>query len=93
MLNKSLLMLLKEEHRLVLDMKYNRETCEMLKINNNKRLALEYEGKQKELEEGLLECRKEIARYLEFLEVLIDDWKDAKAEHKSWWVDRIKPIH
>ena len=73
MLNKSLLMLLKEEHRLVLDMKYNRETCEMLKISNNKRLALEYEGKQKELEEGLLECRKEIARYLEFLEVLIDD--------------------
>ena len=54
-------------------MKYNRETCEMLKISNNKRLALEYEGKQKELEEGLLECRKEIARYLEFLEVLIDD--------------------
>lgn len=75
MLNKSLLMLLKEEHRLVLDMEYNRETCEMLKISNNKRLALalEYEGKQKELEEGLLECRKEIARYLEFLEVLIDD--------------------
>lgn len=73
MLNKSLLMLLKEEHRLVLDMKYNRETCEMLKISNNKRLALEYEGKQKELEEGLLECRKEIVRYLEFLEVLIDD--------------------
>ncbi len=73
MLNKSLLMLLKEEHKLVLDMKYNRETCEMLKMNNNKRLALEYEGKQKELEENLLECRKEIARYLEFLEVLIDD--------------------
>ena len=73
MLNKSLLMLLKEEHRLVLDMKYNRETCEMFKISNNKRLALEYEGKQKELEEGLLKCRKEIAKYLEFLEVLIDD--------------------
>lgn len=73
MLNKSLLMLLKEEHGLVLDMKCNRETCEMLKISNNKRLALEYEGKQKELEEGLLECRKEIARYLEFLEVLTDD--------------------
>ena len=68
MLNKSLLMLLKEEHRLVLDMKYNRETCGMLKISNNERLALEYEGKRKELEEGLLECRKEIARYLEFLE-------------------------
>lgn len=73
MLNKSLLMLLKEEHRLVLDMKYNRETCEMLKISNNERLALEYEGKQKELEKALLECRKEIARYLEFLEVLTDD--------------------
>lgn len=73
MLNKSLLMLLKEEHELVLDMKYNRETCEMLKISNNEKLALEYEGKQKELEESLLECRKEIARYLEFLEVLIDD--------------------
>ena len=54
-------------------MKYNRETCEMLKMNNNERLALEYEEKQKELEESLLECRKEIARYLEFLEVLIDD--------------------
>lgn len=38
MLNKSLLMLLKEEHGLVLDMKYNRETCEMLKISNNKKL-------------------------------------------------------
>lgn len=73
MLNKSLLILLKEEHKLVLDMKYNRETCEMLKMNNNERLALEYEEKQKELEESLLECRKEIARYLEFLEVLIDD--------------------
>lgn len=73
MLNKSLLMLLKEEHELVLDMKYNRETCEMLKISNNEKLVLEYEGKQKELEESLLECRKEITRYLEFLEVLIDD--------------------
>ena len=73
MLNKSLLMLLKEEHRLVLDMKYNRETCEMLKRSNNERLALEYEGKQKGLEKALLECRKEIARYLEFLEVLTDD--------------------
>lgn len=37
MLNKSLLMLLKEEHKLVLDMKYNRETCEMLKISNNEK--------------------------------------------------------
>lgn len=71
--NTSLLMLLKEEHRLVLDMKYNRETCEMLKISNNERLVLKYEGKQKGLEKALLECRKEIAKYLEFLEVLTDD--------------------
>lgn len=47
MLNKSLLMLLKEEHRLVLDMKYNRETCEMLKISNNKRLALNMKENKK----------------------------------------------
>ena len=66
-------MLLKEEHRLVLDMKYNKETCEMLKISNNERLVLKYEGKQKGLEKALLECRKEIAKYLEFLEVLTDD--------------------
>ena len=71
--NTSLLMLLKEEHRLVLDMKYNKETCEMLKISNNERLVLKYEGKQKGLEKALLECRKEIAKYLEFLEVLTDD--------------------
>lgn len=38
--------------------------------DKNKHLASEYMGKLEESKEVLLECRKEISQYLDFLEVL-----------------------
>jgi hypothetical protein len=74
MLNKSLLELLKEEDRLVYNAKFNKETYEMLKNEEkNERLASEYKDSMKKAEQDLLDCRKGIARYLKFLEALIED--------------------
>ena len=74
MLNKSLLELLKEEDRLVYNAKFNKETYEMLKIEEkNERLASEYKEDLERSKQKLLDCRREIARYLEFLEALRDD--------------------
>lgn len=76
MLNKSLLELLKEEDRLFYNAKYNKETYEMLKNEEkNERLASEYKESTENAEQELLNCRREIARYLEFLEALREDKK------------------
>ena len=46
----------------------------MLKFKEkNERLASEYKEYLEEAEQELLNCRREIARYLEFLEALRDD--------------------
>ena len=74
MLNKSLLELLKEEDRLFYNAKYNKETYEMLKNEEkNERLASEYKESAENAEQDLLNCRKEIARYLKFLEALVKE--------------------
>ena len=71
---KSLLELLKDEDKLKYDVKFNSETYEMLKFKEkNERLASEYKEYLKEAEQELLNCRREIARYLEFLQALRDD--------------------
>lgn len=77
MLNKSLLELLKEEDRLVYNAKFNSETYEMLKIEEkNERLASEYKEKMEKSKHELLDCRREITRYLEFLEALVKEDKE-----------------
>lgn len=68
-MNESLLALLKKEDSLVRDVRLNKETYEMLR-DKNKHLASEYMEKLEESKEVLLECRKEISQYLDFLEVL-----------------------
>lgn len=74
MLNKSLLELLKEEDKLVYNVKFNKETYEMLKKEEKtERLTSKYKESAENAEQDLLDCRKEIARYLNFLEVLIED--------------------
>lgn len=74
MLNKSLLELLKEEDRLFYNAKYNKETYEMLKNEEkNERLASEYKESAENAEQELLNCRREISRYLEFLEALVKE--------------------
>lgn len=74
MLNKSLLELLKEEDRLVYNAKFNKETYEMLKNEEKcERLVSEYKESAENAEQDLLNCRKEITRYLKFLEALIED--------------------
>lgn len=71
---KSLLELLKDEDKLKYNVRFNRETYEMLKIEEkNEKLASEYKEYLKEAEQELLNCRREIAQYLKFLEALIDD--------------------
>ena len=77
MLNKSLLELLKEEDRLVYNAKFNSETYEMLKIEEkNERLASEYKEEMEKSKQELLDCRREIAQYLEFLETLVKEDKE-----------------
>lgn len=68
-MNESLLALLKKEDGLVRDVRLNKETYEML-IDENKHLASEYMGKLEASKDDLLECRKEISQYLDFLEAL-----------------------
>ena len=74
MLNKSLLELLKEEDRLFDNAEDNKETYEMLKNEEkNERLASEYKESAENAEQELLNCRKEIAQYLRFLEALVKE--------------------
>lgn len=68
---KSLLELLKNEDKLKYDVRFNRETYEILKfIEKNESLASEYKEYLEKSKQNLLNCRKEIARYLRFLEAL-----------------------
>ena len=68
-MNESLLALLKKEDDLLRDVRLNKETCEMLR-DKNKHLASEYMEKLEASKDDLLECRKEISQYLDFLEIL-----------------------
>lgn len=71
---KSLLGLLKDEDKLKYDVRFNRETYEMLKFKEkNERLASEYKEYLEESKQELLDCRKEITRYLKFLEALVKE--------------------
>lgn len=71
---KSLLELLKDEDKLKYDVRFNRETYEMLKFKEkNERLASEYKEYLEESKQKLLDCRKEITRYLKFLEALVKE--------------------
>ena len=71
-MSKSLLMLLKREDELTKKVKFYKETYEELcPVAEN--LANEYKEKQEETEEVLLNCRKEITRYLDFLEALREE--------------------
>lgn len=72
-MDKSLLELLREEDKLVYDAKINRETYEMLKGEKSEGLASCYKEKYEKEKQNLLNCRKEIARYLKFLEALRED--------------------
>lgn len=68
---KSLLELLKDEDKLKYDVRFNKETYEILKFKEkNEGLASEYKEYLEESKQKLLDCRKEIARYLRFLEAL-----------------------
>ena len=71
-MSKSLLMLLKREDDLVRRVKFHKDTYEEL-CSVSENLANEYKEKQEETEEVHLSCRKEISRYLDFLEVLRED--------------------
>lgn len=68
-MNESLLALLKKEDDLLRNVRLNKETCEMLR-DKNKHLASEYMEKLEASKDDLLECRKEISQYLDFLEIL-----------------------
>lgn len=71
---KSLLELLKDEDKLKYDVRFNRETYEILKSKEEtKKFASKYKEEQEKLEQELLDCRREIAQYLEFLEALRED--------------------
>lgn len=71
---KSLLELLKDEDKLKYDVRFNRETYEILKfIEKNESLASEYKKYLEKSKQNLLNCRKEIARYLRFLEALVKE--------------------
>ena len=71
-MSKSLLMLLKREDELVRRVKFHKDTYEEL-YSVAENLANEYKEKQEETEEVLLSCRKEISRYLDFLEALREE--------------------
>lgn len=71
---KSLLELLKDEDKLKYDVRFNKETYEILKfIEKNESLASEYKEYLEESKQKLLNCRKEIARYMKFLEALVKE--------------------
>ena len=72
MQSKSLLTLLKEENKLIREVNLFKETYEEL-CSVAPRLAKDYKEKQEEAENVLLNCKKEIARYLIFLEVLVKE--------------------
>ena len=71
-MEKTLLTLLEEEKNNFLLARYNRESYNQM-IELDESLALKYKEEQEQAEQDLLNCRREIAQYLKFLEALIDD--------------------
>ena len=71
-MEKSLLMLFKREDELIRKVKFYKDSYEELRPVAEK-LANEYKETPKEAEETLLSCRKEIGRYIDFLEVLTEE--------------------
>lgn len=66
----SLLVLLKKEDSLAKEVALYRDTYASLKeCNGNTMLVSEYKMKTEESYRSLLECRKEISQYLNFLKV------------------------
>ena len=71
-MEKPLLMLLEEEKNNFLLARYNRESYkQMVELDDS--LALKYKEEQEKAEQDLLNCRKEISRYLDFLEALREE--------------------
>ena len=70
---KSLLRLLKEEDKLSYDVKFYGESYEETKTKGCDRIASDYKESQEKAEQDLLSCRKEISRYLDFLEALREE--------------------
>lgn len=71
-MEKPLLMLLEEEKNNFLLVRYNRESYKQM-VELDERLALKYKEEQEKAEQDLLNCRKEISRYLDFLEALREE--------------------
>lgn len=70
---KSLLRLLKEEDKLSYDVKFYGESYEEAKTKGCNRIVSDYKESQEKAEQDLLNCRKEISRYLDFLEELREE--------------------
>lgn len=71
-MERTLLTLLEEEKNNFLLARYNRESYkQMVELDGS--LALKYKEEQEKAEQNLLNCRKEIARYLKFLEALVKE--------------------
>lgn len=71
-MEKTLLTLLEEEKNNFLLARYNRESYNQM-VELDKSLALKYKEEQEKAEQELLNCRKEIAQYLRFLEALVKE--------------------
>lgn len=71
-MEKTLLTLLEEEKNNFLLARYNRESYNQM-VELDESLALKYKEEQEKAEQELLNCRKEIARYLEFLEAFVKE--------------------
>lgn len=71
-MEKTLLTLLEEEKNNFLLARYNRESYNQM-VELDKSLALKYKEEQEKAEQDLFNCRKEITRYLKFLEALVKE--------------------
>ena len=71
-MEKPLLMLLEEEKNNFLLVRYNRESYKQM-VELDESLALKYKEEQEKAEQDLLNCRKEISRYIDFLEFLREE--------------------
>lgn len=71
-MERTLLTLLEEEKNNFLLARYNRESYKQM-VELDKSLALKYKEEQEKAEQNLLNCRREIAQYLKFLEALVKE--------------------
>lgn len=71
-MEKPLLMLLEEEKNNFLLVRYSRESYKQM-VELDESLALKYKEEQEKAEQDLLNCRKEISRYIDFLEFLREE--------------------